>query len=427
MNELAIELKNVSKRFAFTPDKPQSVLETLVSFFSRRGSSRTQDLWAVRDLSFTVQSGECVGIIGRNGSGKSTALKLIARILQPTSGEIIVRGRVSALLELGTGFHPDLTGRENIYLNASLLGLSSLEIDRHFDDIVAFSELEEFIDMPVKHYSSGMYMRLGFSVAIHVHPDILIVDEILAVGDQSFQAKCMDRIIEMKRSGVTILFISHNLGMVEKLCNKLVWLDQGQVKMVGPTTEVVEQYKDAIFQRVGQQIQFQNETASFKRWGTRQVEITAVRFLNHAGEETAIYKTGDPMTVEIQFFAHEPIANPEIGLAIFRQDGIHVNGPNNRLAGLELGIVQGPGAIHYCVESLPLLPARYQLTVAIHDSYRPIAYDYHEEAYSFRIVEDGITESEGLLALPATWELLSSNALDNQFSNRHNPQAQFLV
>jgi ABC-type polysaccharide/polyol phosphate transport system ATPase subunit len=424
MNEPVIELQNVSKRFAFTPDKPQSVLETLVSFFSRHGRSRSQDLWAVRDVSFAVQSGQCVGIIGRNGSGKSTALKLIARILQPTSGQITVRGRVSALLELGAGFHPDLTGRENIYLNASLLGLSQEEIDHHFNDIVAFSELDEFIDMPVKHYSSGMYMRLGFSVAIHVHPDILIVDEILAVGDQSFQAKCMDRIIEMKRKGVTILLISHNMGMIRKLCSDLVWLDQGQVQMVGPTEEVVEQYIDTIFQRVGQQLQLRNQTASFKRWGTRQIEITAVRFLNAAGEETTLFKTGDSMTVEMEYIAHEPIANPEFGLAIFRQDGLHINGPNTRLAGRDLGVIEGPGIIRYCVESLPLLPARYQLTAAIHDSYRPIAYDYHEEAYSFRVIEGGTNETDGVMVLPAMWKL-GTIALDGEESNSQNLHAHF--
>src|SRR5690606_11770553 len=184
---------------AFTPDMPQSVLETMIAIFSRRRRRSSQALWAVQDVSFDIMPGQCVGIIGRNGSGKSTLLKLIARIIQPTSGEILVSGRVSALLELGADFHPDLTGRENIYLNASVLGLSRDETEELFDDIVAFSELGEFIDMPVKHYSSGMYMRLGFSVAIHVRPDILIVDEILAVGDQNFQTKCIDRIMEMRR------------------------------------------------------------------------------------------------------------------------------------------------------------------------------------------------------------------------------------
>jgi len=327
-------------------------------------------------------------------------------------------------LELGAGFHQDLTGRENIYLNASLLGLSQEEIDFHFDDIVAFSELEEFIDMPVKHYSSGMYMRLGFSVAIHVYPDILIIDEILAVGDQSFQAKCMDRIIAMKRKGVTILLISHNMDMLRKLCSDLVWLDQGLVRMVGPTEQVVEQYKDTMFQRIGHQIQFQNETATFKRWGTRQIEITAVRFTNAAGEETTLFKTGDSMMVEIAYIAHEPIPNPEFGLAIFRQDGLHINGPNTRLAGLDLGIVEGSGVVKYAVQSLPLLPARYQLTAAIHDSHHPIAYDYHEEAYAFRVIEGGTSETNGAVAIPAVWKL-GTIALDEKRTDSQNLHAHF--
>ena len=271
----AIRLQKVSKRFAFTPDTPQSVLESLIAFATRR-RAKTQDLWAVRDVTFTIATGQCVGIIGRNGSGKSSLLKLVARIIQPTTGQIEVRGRVSALLELGAGFHQDLTGRENIYLNASVLGLNREQTEGLFDEIVAFSELGRFIDMPVKHYSSGMYMRLGFSVAIHVRPDILIVDEILAVGDQTFQAKCIDRIMEMKRAG-----------------------------------------------------------------------------------------------------------------------------------GLEMGMVEGPGVVRYTIDRLPFLPGRYQLSAAIHDSGHPLAYDYHEEAYAFRIVEGGTAEREGFLALDAAWEWYS--------------------
>jgi ABC-type polysaccharide/polyol phosphate transport system ATPase subunit len=402
----AIELLNVGKRFAFTPDTPNSVLETIVSAFSRKKKDEPEshDLWAVRDLSFAVMPGDCAGIIGRNGSGKSTVLKLISRILQPTEGQVTVRGRISALLELGAGFHPDLTGRENIYLNGSVLGLNRADIDRHFDSIVEFSELGDFIDMPVKHYSSGMYMRLGFSVAIHVEPDILIVDEILAVGDQTFQAKCYDRIMDMKRRGVTILFISHDLDSVARLCTHLVWLDHGRVRLAGPTEAVLEQYKDHLFRRVGSELQHQNDTLGFQRWGTQQITLTGVRLLDGAGRETTIFKTGEPLTIEMAYMAHEPILNPEFGLAIYRQDGLHVNGPNSRIAGLKMGLVEGPGKVCYHVESLPLLPARYQLTTAIHDSEAPIAYDFHEEAYKFRVVEGGTTETEGLVALPARWE-----------------------
>ena len=415
----AIRLQNVSKRFAFTPDTPQSVLESLIAFATRR-RAKTQDLWAVRDVTFTIETGQCVGIIGRNGSGKSSLLKLIARIIQPTTGQIEVRGRVSALLELGAGFHQDLTGRENIYLNASVLGLNRQQTEGLFDEIVAFSELGRFIDMPVKHYSSGMYMRLGFSVAIHVRPDILIVDEILAVGDQTFQAKCMDRIMEMKRAGVTILFISHDLSTIGNLCSDVIWLDRGRVRQVGPAEQVLAQYRDHLFQRVGEQLNFENDAGGFRRWGSRQIEITGVRLLDDDGRESTIFHTGDSLRVEIAYAAHEPVTEPEFGLALYRHDGLHIAGPNTRVGGLEMGVVEGSGVVCYVIEQLPFLPGRYQISAAIHDSVRPHAYDFHEEAYAFRIVEGGTREREGLLALSAEWEWYSL-PVDESFEMAYPP------
>lgn len=397
-----IRLQNVSKRFSFSPDSPQSVLETIISVFSRRRGEK-RDLWAVEGVSFDILPGQAIGIIGRNGSGKSTLLKLIARIIQPTRGGISVRGRVSALLELGAGFHPDLTGRENIFLNASVLGLTREETEKMYDEIVAFSELGDFINMPVKHYSSGMYMRLGFSVAIHVRPDILIVDEILAVGDQTFQAKCVDRILDMKQAGVTIVFISHNTATLSILCSDLIWLDQGRVRMTGPTEQVLEQYRETIFRQFGEQISYQNDLGDFRRWGSREVEITGVRLLDGSNQESTIFKTGEPMVVELDYVAHKPVLEPEFGLAIFRQDGLHINGPNTRTGGLHLGKVEGAGRITYRIASLPLLPSGYRLTVAVHDSLRPVAYDYHEQAYAFHVLEGGTRESEGIIALPANW------------------------
>ena len=415
----AIRLQKVSKRFAFTPDTPQSVLESLISVVSRR-RTKSQDLWAVRDVTFDIEPGRCVGIIGRNGSGKSSLLKLIARIIQPTAGQIEVRGRVSALLELGAGFHQDLTGRENIYLNASVLGLNREQTEGLFDEIVAFSELGRFIDMPVKHYSSGMYMRLGFSVAIHVRPDILIVDEILAVGDQTFQAKCMDRIMEMKRAGVTILFISHDLSTIGNLCSDVIWLDRGRVRQVGPAEQVLAQYRDHLFQRVGEQLNLENDAGGFRRWGSRLIEITGVRLLDDDGRETTIFHTGDSLRVEIAYVAHEPVTEPEFGLALYRHDGLHIAGPNTRVGGLEMGVVEGSGVVCYVIDQLPFLPGRYQLSAAIHDSIRPHAYDFHEEAYAFRIVEGGTREKEGLLALAATWEWYSL-PVDESFEIAYPP------
>lgn len=399
-----LTFNHVNKRFTFSREKPQSVLETIISIFSRRSRHPKQDLWAVKDLSFDVYPGQSLGIIGRNGSGKSTVLKLMARILRPTSGRVMVKGRVSALLELGAGFHPDLTGRENIALNASVMGLDQKDVEENFDSIVEFSELGEYIDMPVKHYSSGMYMRLGFSVAIHVQPTILIVDEILAVGDQTFQMKCIDRIHEMKRQGVTIILISHNLDMIRRLCSHLIWLEHGQMRASGPTEEVANEYKEYSNQAVGKQMALQGQEGSFRRWGSQEIEISAVRFLDADGDEQSLFKTGDEMVIEVAFIAHQAVPDPEFGLAIFRQDGVHINGPNSHLAGLEMGEVKGPGVVQYHIKALPLLPARYQVTAAVHDSRLLNAYDYHELAYPFRVVTGGTKEIDGILEIPATWD-----------------------
>ena len=406
----AIRFNNVSKRFTYAREQPQSIQETLTSLIGRRRKHPKRDLWAVNDLSFDLYPGQSLGIVGRNGSGKSTVLKLIARIIRPTSGQVAVHGRVSALLELGAGFHPDLTGRENIALNASVLGLTQKDVDRNFDAIVEFSELGEFIDMPVKHYSSGMYMRLGFSVAIHVDPDILIVDEILAVGDQAFQTKCIDRIHEMHRAGVSIILISHNLNVVRRMCSNLIWLENGHMRASGPTEEVANQYKYQSDTTIGRQLTAENVRRSFNRWGSHEIEIAGFRFLNADGEEQAYYQTGDSMTIEIDYVAHEPVSKPEFGLAIFRQDGQQVNGPNSQLAGLEVGTIEGAGTIQYHVKELPLLPALYQVTAAIHNTQLTHAYDYHELAYPFRVVSGGTKETDGLVALPADWTWRSNSS-----------------
>ncbi len=403
--EPVVRFENVSKRFVFTPETPQSVLETMIALFSRRsGARRNRDLWALHDVSFKVLPGQALGIIGRNGSGKSTLLKLITRILRPNSGRMMINGRISALLELGAGFHQDLTGRENIFLNAAVLGLSKEEIHGRYQAIVDFSELGDFINMPVKHYSSGMYMRLGFSVAIHVNPEILIVDEILAVGDQPFQTKCIDRIYEMKSQGTTIIMVSHNLGVMRKLCTQLIWLDKGIVRAAGPTEEIASHYMAYSYDQEGLQLSNREASPPFNRSGSGEIEITAVRFLNGDGQESNTFKTGDVLTIEMHYFAHKSIRNPEFGLAIFRQDGIHVAGPNNLSGGLDIGLIEGEGKIRYSIERLPLLPARYQVTVAIHDSLSNGAYDFHEQAYSFRVVSGETNEIYGLIEMSATWE-----------------------
>lgn len=399
-----ISLQNVQKAFRLQENQPTTLLEQLIQLVrpSRFGRRSHRNLSAIAGLTLEVMPGETLGILGRNGSGKSTLLKLISRILRPDQGRIEVYGRVSALLELGVGFHPDLTGRENIYLNAALLGLSREEIDAHFDSVVAFSELGEFIDVPVKYYSSGMYMRLGFSVASHVDPDVLIVDEILAVGDQTFQEKCIQRIYHLKHSGVTIILVSHNVDMVRRLCTRVAWMEQGQLRADGPPAEVLQQYLEFMYDAEPGAYGVR-PADGFERWGAGDIEISGVRLLNARGEEQERFQTGDSLTIEMSYHAHRPVMEPEFGLAIYRQDGIHVNGPNNRLAGLKMGTVSGTGTVSYTVEQLFLLPARYEVTVAIHDSYRSHAYDYHKRAYAFQIVPGGTAEIHGLVALPGSW------------------------
>ncbi len=411
--EPIIRFQNVSKRFAFTKEKRQAVLKTIFSAFSR-SKDEEKDLWAVQDVTFAVLPGQCFGIVGRNGSGKSTILKLIARILRPTNGRIVVYGRVSALLELGAGFHQDLTGRENIFLNASLLGLDEETTNDRYDDIVAFSELDEFIDMPVKHYSSGMFMRLGFSVAIHMQPDVLIVDEILAVGDQAFQTKCLDAILDLRRNGTTIIMVSHNLNVMRTLCTHMLWLEKGKARAIGSAAEIASLYQAHAFDREERQF----VAGGVQRKGSGDVEITAVRFLNAHGEAQKTFQTGEAMTIEMAYIAHKQVNNPEFGLAIFRQDGVHVNGPNTKLAGIDMGLIQGPGLVRYQVESLPLMPARYQVTTAVHDSQTHRCYDYHENAYTFHVVPGSATELEGLLAIPATWDW-EATAPDRQANSIH--------
>ncbi|HYF61876.1 MAG TPA: ABC transporter ATP-binding protein, partial [Herpetosiphonaceae bacterium] len=326
-----IEFEHVSKHFVVKRDRRNSFQERLTGLFKPRVLP-DEDFVALNDVSFSIKRGETVGLIGHNGSGKSTTLKLITRILEPTRGRVIVEGRVSALLELGSGFHHDLTGRENIYLNGSLLGISKPEMESKIKSIIEFSELDEFIDMPVKHYSSGMYMRLGFAVAINVDPDILITDEVLAVGDELFQRKCMDRIYNLKKNGKTILFVSHALGQVRDLCDRGLWFHHGALMRDSDPNTAIDEYLGLVNTRDAARLeaeaaeeQAQAEEAAEAaaqaetppepevnphRWGSREAEIVKVELLNGAGEPIRTATTGDSLTVRMHYLAHERISEP---------------------------------------------------------------------------------------------------------------------
>lgn len=401
--DTAVQFDNVSKKFTLRRERARSFQEAALAFFQGRDSSR-EELWALEDVSFAVERGKTLGIIGPNGSGKSTVLKLITRILEPTSGRIDVQGRVSALIELGAGFHPDLTGRENIYINGSILGFSRKEMRAKFEQIVAFSELEKFIDVPLKHYSSGMHMRLGFAVAIHVDPDILLIDEILAVGDQAFQNKCLGKISELRSQGVTILFVSHDLEAVRSLCTSALWLEDGVIQEEGTTDRVIDSYLNSVTTITEARLSHEQRIQSDEnRWGSGEIEITDVRFLDAEGRERRAFKTGERMVVRLGYHAHTEVKQPVFGVAIYGSGGVHINGPNTKFSDYAVESVKGPGEIDYIVDMLPLLEGTYELSAVVYDHDCLHAYDHHHRVYSFVVQRGAVKERYGMIYIPCQW------------------------
>ena len=404
----AIRFAAVNKRFKFNADSHNSVLEIIVSAFSRSEKRVTEDqaLWALQEMSFDIMPGECVGLVGNNGSGKSTLLKVAAGIIRPTAGRVEIRGRLSALLELGAGFHPDLTGKENIWLNASILGLSNSDIARVYDDIVEFSELGEFINMPVKHYSSGMYMRLGFSVAVHVRPDVLLIDEILAVGDQSFQIKCISRLHQLNAQGVTVIFVSHNLETVRSLCSRIFWILKGELVIDGDTDEVIRSYL-ASHEAEGEK-NSEVKSEAIRRWGTAEVEITSLRLLGSSGQERDQFVVGEPVIVEMHYLAQRDVKKAEFGLSFFRDDGFLAGAPNKQVAETESAVSQGSGTVRCHIGHLPLLAGVYDVTATVYDATGVIAYDHFEQIKSFRVLNKPDDEAGSQIEISAHWDTVAS-------------------
>ncbi len=423
-----IELQHVAKSFSLHHDRARSFQELALNLFRRSPEDhRAEQFWALRDVSFAIERGEAVGIVGANGSGKSTCLKMLTRIIEPTSGTVSVQGRISALLELGTGFHPDLSGRENVFLYGSVLGLHRREMAERYDRIVAFAELARFIDVPVKFYSSGMYVRLAFATAINVDADILLVDEVLSVGDQNFQTRCLERILELKRRGVTIVFVSHSLDAVRNLCDRAIWLDEGTLKADGVTDEVVGRYLRHVFvEREEADLAAREKDAAAeddghlaigalpddedamsphqRRWGTGEAEITSVRFMDADGHDRLLLSTGEPATIVIRYSARKRIERPMFGLAIHRNDGIHITGPNSIFAGYDLPFVDGEGEMRYRMEALPLLAGTYYLSVSLCDSTGLCSYDFRSLQFRFRVQPGSNQERYGLISIPARWD-----------------------
>jgi lipopolysaccharide transport system ATP-binding protein len=412
----AIRVEQVSKRFTLRHDRPRSFQDLFLNVLRLKRVKSKERYWALRDVSFEVEPGEMLGIVGENGAGKSTVLKLLSRIIEPTSGKIEVDGRVGALLELGTGFHPDLTGRENVFFNGSMLGITKAEISRLFDSIVSFAEMERFIDVPVRHYSSGMFMRLGFSVAIHLRPDILLVDEVLAVGDHAFQLRCLDKISELRRQGATVVFVTHDLRIIRTLCDRAIWLDEGIKKADGAVEHVLDEYMSQTLaedrdsrlkmEDARRESQERSRADSAWRWGSYEAEITQVQLLDGQARECRSFATGDAFVARIHYTAHERIENPLFGVALHHADGSHISGPNTALADYSIEAISGDGYMEYTIPSLPLLKGSYLFSAAIYDSKARHAYDHHHQAYTFHVTEsDSVRERQGMIHIPGHWQL----------------------
>ena len=410
-NTTAITLANVSKIYRKYSGRQFATLKSaLLQRSILTELSPTETFPALRDVSFTVAPGRTCGVIGRNGSGKSTALKLVAGITKPTSGTVTVNGRISALIELGAGFHPEISGRENVFINGIMLGLSRREVERRFDEIVEFAELRDFIEAPVKTYSSGMYMRLGFAVAIHVDPDVLLVDEVLAVGDEGFTHKCLDKFAEFRRIGKTILLVTHSLGLVERFCDEAIWLDEGRMRLHGDPKRVVDAYlaaveksEDALMATTTakavaavapapvEPVTAMPDHSELKnlfqavegRWGSRQIEITRVTLSGREGE-SFIFHTGEPMRVAMTVVAHAPATDFVFGVSFFNGDGVCCYGTNTYIEQMDPLRLEGEVEVAFEIDSLELVEGTYKLDVAVHtcDGY---PYDYHRLLYTFRM------------------------------------------
>ena len=431
----AIELDHVSKVYRRHGRRRQfaTLKSALLTGSLVRHLRPDESFSALSDVSVTVPRGACYGIIGRNGSGKSTLLKIVAGITKPTSGIVRVKGRVSALIELGAGFHPEISGRENVFINGVMLGLSRREISDRFDEIVEFAELEDFIEAPVKTYSSGMYMRLGFAIATHVNPDVLLVDEVLAVGDEGFSLKCLDTFAEFKRRGKTILLVTHGLSMVERFCDEAVWLEAGQNRTTGDPTRVVQMYLADVEQAEDQHLAAEDAKAQQTpvtqappgpmsepvaeeaalappeeatgvsaadaadddeppadmfaamegRWGSGAVRIEKVTLEGDRGP-AHVFHTGDRMTIRMRVIAAQPVDDFAFGISIFSIDGVCCYGTNTNIEEMESESLEGEGEVVFAIERLDLVEGTYKLDVAVHKR-DGFSYDYHRLLYTFRV------------------------------------------
>lgn len=400
----SVIVDDVSKRFRIYTERPPSLKHRILS--SKKG--RPRDHWALKNVSLEVEEGSMYALIGHNGSGKSTLLRIIAGIYKPTSGRVITNGRISALLELGAGFHPDLTGRENVYLNASLMGLSHKEIDSVFDSIVEFSGVEPFIDSPVKHYSSGMYVRLGFAVAVHVNPKILIIDEVIAVGDEAFQRKCMDHLYELRKQGVTIIVVTHSTDIVRTMCDRALWLDHGRPMMEGTAIEVTNAYLEAVNEAEAESKE-RAASASGKDGSPEYVDpasefsCTGVEFYDADGNETSMGNHGCPLNIRIHYDATVPVVRPQISWHLFHESGVYISGEYHPWPEGHSGVVEGEGWVEKRFDHLDLFPGNYDLTIILDDEKVQHTYQHLDRKFRLTVRRGPATVPFGFIQMRGPW------------------------
>jgi ABC-2 type transport system ATP-binding protein len=387
----AIVLDSVSKAFRVFSERNQSLKQAVL----RRNRAKYEEFWALDEVSFSIPKGSTFGIIGSNGAGKSTALKLIAQILVPDQGKIQVNGRVSALLELGAGFHPDLTGRENVYLNGAILGLSRRTLREKMDSIVDFSGLEAFIDQPVKTYSSGMYARLGFAVAVHVDPEILLLDEVLAVGDELFQRKCAEKVAELRLGGRTVVLVSHSMGSIQAMCDHAAWIDQGKCRAFGRTGEVVDAYLETA-----------RPSVIVDDYGKTRSGNGLARVNCNFGTKSPHIRVAEPFNLVFEFTAEQPVSAAHFAFSIWRTDGHLMCGRTTRTSGTTVKVPAGQSQLTYSAESMPLLVGSYKVDVELIENSTEIVIDRCDDVFRFD-VEPALDHQHrvGFVDIPGRWSL----------------------
>lgn len=417
----AIAVAGVSKHFKIPHEKTQTLRACFVNCHKRRGVDIFR---ALQDVTFEVKKGEFFGIVGRNGSGKSTLLKILAGIYVPDRGTVEVAGQISPFLELGVGFNPELTGRDNIYLNAAILGLSREQIEKKFNDIVAFSELKRFIDQKLKNYSSGMQVRLAFSVAIHADKDLLLMDEVLAVGDSNFQQKCLEEFSRYRQEGKTVVLVTHDTAVVQRYCDRALLLREGRIMKIGTADDVVAEYiyenmSDEEKRIFDEERQEKKELEKIGREGVvpKAFAITGVEFFNKTGRGMKDFQTGEDITIRISYSAAKKIERPVFGLSLDAADGTHITGPNTRRSGFKIPSVQGNGFVELTIRDNQLNKGVYVVTAGLFNWDSTRTYDFQIKRYSFQIITEDATQ-DGAFRISASWSMAHVEAAQNNKQTR---------